>query len=300
MRDGGRLPPLGPPTPKPEARPPAPAPSLGEALPQGLTAPAPAPAAFLSPSDPHPRPARPPLLLPSGGYCKGLGSDWKRRLHPGGLRTRPGCGLRADPTTLPLAFSYTRASVACRLGEAPRREPRRSREPRAGPRESVASRPRQFPRPPRSPPPAANLRNCSERPDGLGVSDTSSMEYVLNAALDTRIVLATLKIATEIKHSHICEGTQRSWANRTHIIHSKCPYYRYNARSWVSYLSDVPSSSSLFLPPTISEKSPKLRYLNPFQVTSMQATTKCIFLALTPYLIYPIVTTTLNNKTNSS
>lgn len=56
------------------------------------------------------------------------------------------------------------------------REPRaESREPGAesrepDPRESGASRPRQFSRPPQIPPPAANLRNCRGRPDGLGAS----------------------------------------------------------------------------------------------------------------------------------
>lgn len=120
--------------------------------------------AYRSSPDPHPRPVRPSLPLLSGGYDKGLGSDWERWLHPGGLRAQLGCGLRAEPTTLPAGSSHSRASAArlFRKSSAPRAE---TREPGAGSRESGAgslTRERAAPRAPASFP--GRRRVCPLRP----------------------------------------------------------------------------------------------------------------------------------------
>ncbi|KAK2083812.1 hypothetical protein P7K49_039048, partial [Saguinus oedipus] len=90
----------------------------------------PGPPSSAGPPTPTPGPARPPLPLLSGGYGKGLGSDRERRIHPGGLRAQPDCGLWPDPTTLTPASPNPPASAACRL--------RNSSAPGAGRREPGA------------------------------------------------------------------------------------------------------------------------------------------------------------------
>lgn len=116
-----------------------------------------------------PRPTRPSLPHLSGGYGKRLGSNWERRLHPGGLRTQVGCGLRADPTTLPAASSHPRDSAArlFRKRSAPRAG---SREPgvESLTRERAASRaPASFP---------GRRRVCPLRPNsGTAAGDPTDL-----------------------------------------------------------------------------------------------------------------------------
>ena len=196
MWGGGRLPPLSPPSlPRvgDSASRAGPAPPLSSASgpDRPLAAPPPRSAVPRTPAPPHA--ASPPPFSQAdtarGWTPTGSGGSIPAASRLGGAadcgRIRRHCLPR--PHTPSPRLRVLRETAPCRARGAGRGEPGAgsqargagSREP--DPRESGASRPRQFSRPPQIPPPAANLRNCRERPVGPGASpphparDTLSM-----------------------------------------------------------------------------------------------------------------------------
>lgn len=166
MQGRERLSPLCPPSRVPKASPPAPAPIPRSALPQGpTTLPTPPRRSAVPPTPTPPALRGLPSPFPLADTARGWAPTGSGGSIPAasGLSGAADCG-RIRRRCLPRPHPQPSAARCLRNGSTqgtgsrePAAEP--SREP--DPRESGASRPGEFSRPPQISPPAANLRNCS-------------------------------------------------------------------------------------------------------------------------------------------